>query len=1197
MADTDHRKSDTRRYLLKQLPDADQTAFELRLLTEDDLHTELEIVEDELIDDYLANELSRDERERFEEHFLTTPERENKMRSAQAMRRYLKNVDPPDPRPTLWQRLKALAFTSPPITVAVSVVLLLAVAVPVWRLAFYQSDLDKGLVALNKAYEQERPNEARISQLDYAPYGTTRGNDPLPVNTLELNRAQVHLLQAEQDQHDAAAYQALGKLYLLQREPDKAIQYLDRAVNADAKNAQIYADLGAAFLEKARLELDPSNTADGKTLKDLGSSLENLNRALELDPNLLEPLFNRALVHQYQGRTEAAKADWRAYLEKDRDSKWAADAREHLQKLENAQSRRPPDSNQTFDTFMRAYRARDDTAAWEIYRGVHSASGNDVTNTLVDRFLAETTSSGTTSENLQALMYLGQLEARQTNDAFTLDLARFYSSTSPQTRALLATARQNMATGRKLVDQASIDEATNLFANARSTFETVGDIPELVAVKRAMAHGFAVQPNLALGQEMIAQVIQESESRHYHWLLAESLTNRAHIQSNLNNYSEAISDGNRALQLFQELHDVRSTLGTFVQLAALYLFLNDTEVSLSFISRAMAVAKAEGVPPEQLWGVHVAASLNLTALHLYRAALDYQTEALQLALQSRRPLIVSRSYQWLGLTYGFLRQFDLALENLHNAYDQGRSSAKDGNGQNMMANASLKLGDIYRLSGDNTSALAAYDESLRLFDALQFGHYSYAAHKGKFLAYLAQSNDALASQELTTVFDLFNSYREKILAERQKNSFFDREHDTCDLAIDFTYFRLGDRDRAFDYSEICRARNLRELMRRGAEVMTSAGGLDLQSRAGAREDTPTPNAFEISQQLPEQVQLVQFSVLDNKVVIWVVKRAGLSATSVDVESAELKKLVMTASRQIRQRDDGAPESLKALYRYLILPIKDQLDQNKVICFVPDKALHYVPFGALLSPDSGHYLAQDYRLMTSPSATIMIASSKKAAIWPAGQAERLLAVGNPAFERAGAPNLSNLPDAEREVKRLALDYPPSPSVLLRQRATRKTVMAELPRANVAHFAAHYQINPRSTLSSKLLLSPEPGERAHSQTAGLDAASIYQMNLENTKLVVLAACQTGIEQQFDGEGPIGFARSFLVAGVPVVVASLWPVDSDATAELMITFHDARRHKQMSVIDALTQAQREMIARDSRNGPYYWAGFTVIGGYSDY
>ena len=107
----------------------------------------------------------------------------------------------------------------------------------------------------------------------------------------------------------------------------------------------------------------------------------------------------------------------------------------------------------------------------------------------------------------------------------------------------------------------------------------------------------------------------------------------------------------------------------------------------------------------------------------------------------------------------------------------------------------------------------------------------------------------------------------------------------------------------------------------------------------------------------------------------------------------------------------------------------------------------------------------------------------------------------------------------------------------------------------------------------------------------------MNLARTRLVVLSACQTGIEQQLRGEGPIGFARSFLVAGTPVVVASLWPVDSDATSELMILFHRFRKLEHLSTTEALTRAQQEIMTRGNYRNPYYWAGFIAIGGYSEF
>jgi tetratricopeptide (TPR) repeat protein len=221
----------------------------------------------------------------------------------------------------------------------VALLVVAVVGLVLWRTAVYKSDLDKGLIALNNAYAQERPIEARISMLDYAPFVAARGNEPEQTNTLELDRAQRLLLDAEKENPGGASHHALGKLYLLQKQPDKAIGYLENAIKADPKNAQIYADLGAAYLEKGKLELETSkpdlgSANAGKGLGDLGRSLEFLQQALELNPNLLEALFNRALVHQHQDLYQEAQANWRAYLEKDASSQWAVEARQNLKLLE-----------------------------------------------------------------------------------------------------------------------------------------------------------------------------------------------------------------------------------------------------------------------------------------------------------------------------------------------------------------------------------------------------------------------------------------------------------------------------------------------------------------------------------------------------------------------------------------------------------------------------------------------------------------------------------------------------------------------------------------------------------------------------------------------------------------------------------------------------------------------------------------------
>jgi CHAT domain-containing protein len=109
----------------------------------------------------------------------------------------------------------------------------------------------------------------------------------------------------------------------------------------------------------------------------------------------------------------------------------------------------------------------------------------------------------------------------------------------------------------------------------------------------------------------------------------------------------------------------------------------------------------------------------------------------------------------------------------------------------------------------------------------------------------------------------------------------------------------------------------------------------------------------------------------------------------------------------------------------------------------------------------------------------------------------------------------------------------------------------------------------------------------------------MKLARTRLVVLSACQTAIERSYRGEGAISIARPFIAAGVPVVVASLWTVDSDMTAELMIRFHRHRKRDGLSTVEALRQAQLDMLSSpgQQQRRPNSWAAFVAIGGYAKF
>ncbi|MBC8096171.1 MAG: CHAT domain-containing protein, partial [Akkermansiaceae bacterium] len=91
---------------------------------------------------------------------------------------------------------------------------------------------------------------------------------------------------------------------------------------------------------------------------------------------------------------------------------------------------------------------------------------------------------------------------------------------------------------------------------------------------------------------------------------------------------------------------------------------------------------------------------------------------------------------------------------------------------------------------------------------------------------------------------------------------------------------------------------------------------------------------------------------------------------------------------------------------------------------------------------------------------------------------------------------------------------------------------------------------------------------------------------------SACSTALGKEVKGEGMIGLTRGFMYAGAQRVVASLWKVDDEATAELMKIFYRNLLQQQMPAARALRAAQLETQQRPRWRSPYYWGGFTLQG-----
>lgn len=103
----------------------------------------------------------------------------------------------------------------------------------------------------------------------------------------------------------------------------------------------------------------------------------------------------------------------------------------------------------------------------------------------------------------------------------------------------------------------------------------------------------------------------------------------------------------------------------------------------------------------------------------------------------------------------------------------------------------------------------------------------------------------------------------------------------------------------------------------------------------------------------------------------------------------------------------------------------------------------------------------------------------------------------------------------------------------------------------------------------------------------AYEISQLNLTNTELLVLSACETGLGDVKGSEGVFGLQRAFKMAGVKKMIVSLWQVPDKETAELMISFY-SNWFKGKTIRESFSLAQAEM---RKKYAPYYWAAFVLV------
>lgn len=367
--------------------------------------------------------------------------------------------------------------------------------------------------------------------------------------------------------------------------------------------------------------------------------------------------------------------------------------------------------------------------------------------------------------------------------------------------------------------------------------------------------------------------------------------------------------------------------------------------------------------------------------------------------------------------------------------------------------------------------------------------------------------------------------------------------------------------------------------------------------------------------LDEDTQLLEYALGARQSYVWVVSATELRAFTL------APRADIIAAAQAVHEDLGsastaslpvARERRQALARLVLEPAASALTARRIVV-VATGPLALIPFATLPIPERSPAapMLSRYEIVHVPSATTLSAMRTLSARRSPPR-KTAVVLADPIFEgtdpraqgaqqvpatgaRRAATELGRsfprLPFSRMEAAAISAMLPGKVTMLTDGAAIRARVLGSaLADYRVVHFATHGLVHPEIASLSSIVLS-FVDQTGAPQDPFVRLSDIYEMRL-NADVVVLSACSTAMGKNVPGEGPIGLARAFMYAGAPRVIASLWQVNDNATAELMKRFYHGMLLDRLTPAAALRRAQLQIAAVPRWASPYFWAPFVLQG-----
>jgi CHAT domain-containing protein len=715
----------------------------------------------------------------------------------------------------------------------------------------------------------------------------------------------------------------------------------------------------------------------------------------------------------------------------------------------------------------------------------------------------------------------------------------------------------------------------------------------------------------------------------------------ARAVNNLGVAYQNLGERQRSLEYYERAvllqRAARSRLGEVIALgnvSNMQAALKDYPRALAVFEEALALAKSAELPMEEAWLLKNASKVH-SALGDHARAVEAGRQALELARAGNERETEGEALFSLGRALHAAGENEAAAETLHQAVGVAAAIGEPF----LEAEALQSLARAERDRGRLDEAVQHAQRCIRLTEALRVAMTN-PELRGSF--------QAAEEGKYGVLIDLLMSLHEKQPgAGHDAAALRVSEQARGRLLLDALIEARADVREGVDAELLDRERALQKRLSEAGATTTAGEALTRQyGELQALIRRASPRYAALTQPAPASAEDIRGRLLDGQTVLieyylgekrsflWAVTPDALVSQSLpgraELEAAARRVHELLTARQrsvnpaaAREADGRLDAEARALREALLAAIGPRLDtewKGKRLLIITSGALAYLPFGALPSP-AGRPLVADHEIVYAPSASVLIALQEGEAGRP--PASGLAVLADPVFE-ATDPRVAGRPGSTRAAE---LDRESTPVGLTRamdsaggrfarlpfSRFEAREIAKLAPRASllsatdfdasrplvaegalrgrrVIHFATHGLLNTEHPDLSGLVLSLVDRSGA-AQDGFLRMAEIYNLKLP-ADLVVLSACQTALGREIRGEGLMGLTRGFLYAGARAVVASLWQVDDESTAELMKRFYRGMLKEGRRPADALRAAQLEMSRTKRWSAPFYWAGFVLQG-----